>query len=54
MSGMPNKETLTQGEFYTIFLLQIAATIIFLYVGYKRFREGFKEGRKSESEKSDD
>ena len=45
MGGAPNFSYLSEGEFYVSGLFQTTAIMMFLYVCYKRFLEGWKERR---------
>lgn len=52
MSGAPDYRAWTQGSFYTMALFQTTAFMMLLYVAYKRFIEGYKDGRKDDQAKS--
>ncbi len=49
VSGMPNRQELAQGSFYTSVLFQTTAFMMLIYVAYKRFIEGYKDGRNRSS-----
>jgi|AGTN01.1.fsa_nt_gi hypothetical protein len=51
VGGMPNKQELTAGSYFTAVLFQTTAFMMLIYVAYKRFIEGYKDGR-SQSIKS--
>jgi len=45
MSGAPDYKAWTQGAFYIMALFQTTAFFMLIYVAYKRFTAGYKEGR---------
>lgn len=45
--GAPNYSYWSEGEFYVGSLVQTTVIIMILYVAYKRFIEGWKEGREN-------